>query len=136
MRRDRKPIGQFAAMQRHQEIDGDLVARFDRRRRIAFDDPLVAEILHDDQPMVEIGLQDRRRREIAVTQTLRQRDIRNDILGEMSDGAVGLAVAHRRTVGTARRVHQHHCLFLDHQALVDACRGVAFHAPSRHVAEP
>ena len=82
--------------------------------------------------MVEIGLQDRRRREIAVTQTLRERDVGNDILGEMSDGAVGLP---SRTGGPSGRrgAFISTSLSLDHQALVDACRRVAFHAPPRHV---
>jgi len=79
---------------------------------------------------------DRRRRKVAIAQTLRERDIRSDILGEMGDGAVGLAVAHRRTVRAARRVHQHHGLVVDHQTLVDAGRGVAFHAPARCIAKP
>ena len=55
-------------MQRHQEIDGGFVALLDRRRRIAADDALVAEILHDEKPAVEIGVQDRRRREVALAQ--------------------------------------------------------------------
>ena len=50
-------LRQLPAMQRDQKIDRGLVARLDRRRRIAADNPLVAEILHDDQPVIEIGVQ-------------------------------------------------------------------------------
>ena len=85
-------------------------------------------------PCSRSACSDRRRREVAIPQASRERDVRNDILGEMGDGAVGLAVAHRRTVRTARSVHQHCRLSVDHEPLVDTRRGVAFHAPSRHVA--
>ena len=43
-------------MQRDQNIDGGFIALLDRRRRIAGDDALVAEILHDDEPAIEIGM--------------------------------------------------------------------------------
>ncbi len=46
----------------------------------------------------------------------------------MRDRAVGLAVAHRRTVRPARRVHQDHVLAVEREPLEDAGRSVAFHA--------
>ncbi len=46
----------------------------------------------------------------------------------MGDGAVGLAVAHRRAVRPARRVHQDRGLAVERQPLVEAGRGVALHA--------
>ena len=134
VRRHRQPFRQLSPMQRYQEIDRGFVALRDRRRRIAGNDALVAEILHDQESVIEIGLQDGRRREVAIAQALRQRDIRNDVLGEMRDGAIGLAVAHRRTVGTARRIHQHVGVIVEDEALEDARRSVAFHAAARHVA--
>ena len=101
-------------------IEGGLVARLDRRRRIARDDALFAEILHDDQSQCRVGLQDHRRRKIALAQGSRERHVRNRILGQMSDGAVGLAVAHRRTVGMRRRIHQHHGIAVEGQPLENA----------------
>ena len=47
----------------------------------------------------------------------------------MGDGAVGLAVPHRRTVWPARRVHQQGALLAEPQPLIGARRGVALDAP-------
>ena len=63
------------------------------------------------------------------------RDIGDDVLGEMGDGAVGLAVAHRRAVGTPRCVHQDGGAVVEREALEDARRGVALHAPALRLAE-
>ena len=49
------------------------------------------------------------------------------LVGEMRDRAVGLAVAHRRTVGPARPVHQDEMAVSQHQPLVAAGRGIARH---------
>ncbi len=95
-------------MQHGQKIDGGLVARLDRRRRIAADNAFVAEILHDDESAVEIGVENGRRRKRALAQSACERDVRHDVFGEMGDGAIGLAVANRRTVRPARRVHQNY----------------------------
>ena len=87
------------------------------------------------RPRVEIGVQDFRRREVAVAQAARQRDVGDRILGEMGDGAIGLAVAHRRAVGPRRRVHQDHGPVVERQPLEDARRGVALHALAARLAE-
>ena len=58
------------------------------------------------KPLDEIGRVDLRRREAALAQAVREGDKRHDVLGEMRDRAVGLAVADRRPVRPARRVHQ------------------------------
>ena len=115
-------------MQRDQHVNGGFVARRDRRRRIAVDDAHLAEILHDDEAARRIGVQNLRRREVAVAQAARQRDVGDRILGQMGDGAIGLAVAHRRAVGPRRRVHQDHGLVVEREPLEDARRGVALHA--------
>ena len=128
MRRDRQSLRQSPAMQRHQHVDGGFVARFDRRRRVAVDDAHLAEILHDDEAARRIGVQNLRRRQVAVAQAARQRHIGDRILGQMGDGAIGLAVAHRRAVGPRRRVHQDHGFVVEREALENARRGVALHA--------
>ena len=56
-------------------------------------------------------------------------------LGEMRDLAVGLAVAHRRTVRPPRRVHQDGAPVAEDQAVVAAGRGVARHAHARRFAQ-
>ena len=53
----------------------------------------------------------------------------------MGDRAVRLAVAHRRTVGPARRIHQHRRPIAELEALEDAGGGIADHAPPPRLAE-
>ena len=53
-------------MQRGQKIDGSDVVLLDRRRRIPGDDTLVAEILHDNDAVIEIGMENFRRRQAEV----------------------------------------------------------------------
>ena len=115
-------------MQRDQHIERGLIAFFERHRRITGHDPLFAEILHDDQSGVGIGVMDYRRRHRPRAQGRRQRHIGNRVFGEMGDGAVGLAVAHRRTVRLRRCIHQHQGFFSERQPLENARRGVALHA--------
>ena len=81
------------------------------------------------QAVGELGLVDLRRREAALAQPVRHGDERHDVLGEMRDRAVGLAVAHRRAVRPARRVHQDGALLAEREPLVGARRGVALDAP-------
>ena len=81
------------------------------------------------RPSGKLGLVDLRRREATLAQPVRHRDERHDVLGEMGDGAVGLAVAHRRAVRPARRVHQDGPLLAVLEPLVGAGRGVALDAP-------
>ena len=110
------------------------IALRDRSRRIALDDALRAEILEQQQPLVEIGVIDLGRGEAALAQSLRHRHERRDVLGEMGDRAIGRAVAHRRTVGPARRVHQDHVLVAHREPVVAARRGVALHARAQRLA--
>src|SRR5204863_237843 len=56
--RDRRPGWQIARTQRCQAIDGGGVTRSDWRRRIARDDALITQILHQYQAAIEIGVQD------------------------------------------------------------------------------
>ena len=65
----------------------------------------------------------------------REGDVRNNVLGEVGDRAVRLAVAHRRTVGPARRIHQHRRPIAELEALEDAGGGIADHAPPPRLAE-
>ena len=81
------------------------------------------------RPSVKSACVDLRRREAALAQPVRHRDERHDVLGEMRDRAVGLAVAHRRPVRPARRVHQDGALVAELEPLVGARRGVALDAP-------
>ena len=80
------------------------------------------------KPFVDVGLEDLRRREAELAQPVGHGDERFDVLGEMHDGAVRLAVAHRRAVRPARRVHQDGALVAEPQPLVGAGRGVALDA--------
>ena len=65
MRRDLQRLRQSAAMQCDQHIERGLVALLDRRRRIAGHNPFIAEILHDDEPGIGVGVVDDRRRHAA-----------------------------------------------------------------------
>ena len=53
----------------------------------------------------------------------------------MGDGAVGLAVAHRRPVRPQRRIHQNGALAVEGEPLVGASRSVALHVPARGAGE-
>ncbi len=66
----------------------------------------VAEILDDEQALIEVLGKNLRCRKAGVGERLADGDEGADILGEMGNGAIGFAVADRRTVGAARRVHQ------------------------------
>ena len=130
VRRDRQHIRQRLPVQMQQRIDRGLVALLDRRRRIALDHALVAEILD----AAAVPVRDRHGGCPAPTspcavKARRHRDERHHVVGEMRDLAVGLAIAHRRAVGPLRRVHQDHVLVAERQPLVDARRSVALHAP-------
>jgi hypothetical protein len=78
---------------------------------------------------------DRRRRKAERAQSFCHRDEGADILGEMRDGAIGLAVAHRRTVGPWRRVHQNVALVIKYQAFIGSGGGVALQVPPLRLAE-
>ena len=130
MRRDRDRARQLLAVQRDQHIDRRRIALLDRRRRIAGDHGLGAEVFDDEQAVGELGLVDLRGGEAELAQPVRHADERHDVLGEMGDRAVGLAVAHRRAVRPARRVHQDGALVAEPQPLVGARRGVALDALS------
>ncbi len=127
MRRNRQHIGQYLLVQRDQHMNGGFVATAYRRRRIAGDDGVLAKILQDDVTVGEIGGIDRGCREPLVVERARDRHERFDVLGEMRDGAVGLAVLDDGTVGAARRVHQDEALAAQRQAFVAAARCIARH---------
>ena len=63
------------------------------------------------------------------------RDVRHDVLGQMGDGAVRLAVTHRRTVRPPRRIHQNRVLLVEREPLVNTRRSVADHAAPSRTAE-
>ena len=131
----RQRIRRALAVQRRQEIGGDFVTRLDRRRRIAFDDQFVAEILKHQQTGVAVGGIDARRRQAEHAQAPRHGDERRDALGQMRDGAVRFSVAHRRPVWAARRIHQDVAFAVMRQPLIGACRSVALDAVARRQAE-
>jgi hypothetical protein len=58
-------------VQREQEVDCGLVALLDRRRWLAADYALVAEVFDDQESLLEIGLIHRGRREAALPQPIR-----------------------------------------------------------------
>jgi hypothetical protein len=118
MRRDRQRVGKLQRVQRKQCIDRGLVALLDRGRRLAAHHALVAQVLDDQETLVEIGVVDDRGREAALAQPVRDRCERHDVVGKMRDRAVGLPVPHRRAIGPAWRVHQNHMLVAERQPLV------------------
>ena len=126
-------LRQLLAVERRQKIDGSLIAYADRGRRVADHNRILAKVFHDDETVGEVGVKDGRRREAMVAQPGRNGDIGQDILGKMRDSAVGLPVAHRRTVGPARRVHQDRSLIVEQEPLESPRRGVALHAPAMRV---
>ena len=102
VRRDRKDIGQPPLMQRQEDVNRRFVALPHRRGRVTGHHRLVAEVLDDQQPLVEIGMMDARRREAVFVQTVRHRHIGNDAFSKVRNCAVGLSVTHRRSIGLAR----------------------------------
>ena len=115
-------------MQVCQHLGGHRVARFDRRRRFAIDDQLVAEIFEHDQAVAAVGGENFRRREVALVQSAGDGDEGRDAFGQMRDLAVRLAIAHRRAVRPLGRVHQDVTRAVAHQPLVGARRRVALDA--------
>ncbi len=124
MRRDRDRVRERAGVEVQEEVRRRLVALVHRRRRIARDHPLVAEVLEDEQALVEIGVVDLGRREALLAQALRHRDIGQHIVGEMRDRAIGSPAPDRRAVSPPRRIHQDHRPVAEHEPVVAAGRGV------------
>ena len=129
MRRDRQHVGQMLRVQRQQHVDRGLVAVLDR---VAGGSPATTRSSPRSsmmqQALLEIGVhRSRAPRSRAARSPFAMRDERHDALGEMRDRAVGLAVAHRRAVGAARRVHQDHVLLAERQA---ARRSGSRHRPA------
>ncbi len=120
MRSDRQCIGQLPFMQRKQDVDRGLVPLGDRRRRIAGDEPLFAEVFDDQKSLLEIGLVHGGRGEAVLPQPIRHRHERHDIIGEVRDRAIRLVAAHRRAVRAAWEIHQQHALIPKRKALVGA----------------
>ena len=118
MGRDGQGVGQPLLVQRKQHVDRGLVALLDRRRRIAAHHALLAEVLEDQQSVIEISVMDDGRREAVLPQAVRHRHERHDTVGKMRDRAIGLAAAHRRAVRPARHVHQDHVLVAEGEPLV------------------
>src|SRR6185295_32491 len=71
---------------------------------------------------------DLRRRVAKLAKPVGDGDKGNDILDQMRDLTVRLAVAHRRTVGAARRIHQDRGVLAERQPLIAARRSVALDA--------
>ena len=91
MGRDGQGVGQPLLVQRKQHVDRGLVALLDRRRRIAAHHALLAEILEDQESLIQISVMDDRCGESVLPQAVRHRHERHDIVGKMRDRAVGLA---------------------------------------------
>ena len=134
MGRDWQHVGQELVVQGKEHVDRGLIALHDRGRRIARHHALLAQVLQQHEPVVQIGLVDLGRGEAALAQTLRHRHERRDGLGEMGDRAIGAPLAHRWAVGAARRVHQDHALVAHGEPVVAPGRGVALHAGAQRVA--
>ena len=134
MGRDGQGVGQPLLVQRKQHVDRGLVALLDRRRRIAAHHALLAEILEDQESVIQISVMDDRCRESVLPQAVRHRHERHDTVGKMRDRAVGLAAAHRGAVSPARHVHQDHVLVAEGEPLVRARGGIALHPHAERVA--
>ena len=128
VRRDPHAGWHLLVVQRNQHIDRRGIAFRDRRRRIAGDDRFGSEILDQQQAVGDLGLEDLRRGVAKLAQPVRHRDERHDVLGQMRDLAVGLAVPHRRPVGPSRSVHQDGAVGAEREPLIAARRGVALDA--------
>ena len=93
-------------------------------RHLAAEHP-VAEVFENEKALVEVEGVDGRRRKAAFPQCPRHRHERRYILGEMHQRAIRLAVADRRSVRLARRVHQDGRAIRQHEPRIRARRGVA-----------
>lgn len=67
---------------------------------------LVAEILDDQQSLIEIFSKDLRRRNASFAQRIRDGDESSHVFREMRDGAVGFSIADWRAIGSARRIDE------------------------------
>ena len=133
---DRQSCGNFSRCSAASTLHRRLVARFDRRRRLPGGNRFVAEILDDQQAGVAVGVENRRRGKSALAQAERHGDERRHVFGEMRDRAVGLAVAHRRSVRPLRRIHQDVARAIEREPLIGARRGIALDAPAVGGANP
>ena len=107
-------------MHRDQHVDRRCIAVFDWTWRLALHHAFGAEVFEDQQALVQISLEDARRGQPETAQAVGHRDEGPDVLGKVRDLAVRLAVAHRRTVRSLRRVHQDRLLVAERQPLVGA----------------
>jgi len=99
-----------------------------RPGRPGLDHGLGAEVLQDQEALREILAVDLRRREAERPESPVEGYEGVDALGEVDDGRIGLAVAHRRPVGPGRGDHQHRGGAVGlAQALIGPGRGVPLH---------
>ena len=122
-------------MQLGQQFGRHGVARFDRRRRLASHHQFVAEILDHCEACGAVGGKDRRRREAARAQAERHCDKWRHAFGQMRDCAIGLAIAHGRSIRSLRRIHQDISCEVAGEPLVAARRGIALDAAAFGLAE-
>ena len=85
----------------------------------------VAEVFDQQKALIEIEGVDGRRGKTAPPELMTDRDERRDVLGEMHERAIGLAVADRRPVRLARCVHQNGAAVRQHETRVSTRRGIA-----------
>ena len=78
MRRHGQHVRQAQLVQCQQHVDGALITLPDRRRWLAADHPLIAEILNNQETLIEIGVIDLRRREAMLPQAICHRHERTD----------------------------------------------------------
>src|SRR5664279_1675326 len=97
---DWQSVGKIGVVQMRERGERDGVAFLDdaafKGHRLA------AEILDDGKPSVKVEGKDLRRRKTMRAQTFADRDERPDILGEFGDGAIGFAIANRRSIRARR----------------------------------
>ncbi len=86
--RQRQNEGQYHAMQRRQHVGSSVITFLDRPRRIAFDKARAAEILGDQESVVEVGVMNDGRREPALAQAAGDGDKRLHVFGQMNHRAV------------------------------------------------
>ena len=125
VRRDLDPARPFVRVHLGQQLGGGDVALRDRRP-VRIEDAFGTEVLDHEQPLIEVDGGDFGGGKTRLAQNLRDGDEGRDRFGEMGDPAVGSAVADRRAVGPARRIHQDDRLAAGKRhGLVGARRGVA-----------
>ena len=130
-RRDRQNLRQRRG--RAAAREGASPPRSARGSALGIDHRLGAEILDEQQARVQVLAVDSGALKPSARRPDRGRR-RHEPLGELRDGAVGLAATNRRPVGARRRDHQDRGLAVRlHEPLIGAGRGIALHRHAHRI---